>query len=164
MLIYLVGFMGCGKSTIGKKLANRLGYHFIDLDIYIEQKYMSPIAAIFQKQGEAHFRQLESKSLHEIQGFGQVIATGGGTACFYDNMDWMNRQGTTIYLELSPEALFSRLVNVKYKRPSTKDLSDEELKQFIIQKLDERKPFYEQAQLQLNAFLPELIEKIVEEI
>lgn len=164
MLIYLVGFMGCGKSTIGKKLANRLGYHFIDLDIYIEQKHMSPIAAIFQKQGEAHFRQLESKSLREIQGFGQVIATGGGTACFYDNMDWMNRQGTTIYLELSPEALFSRLVNVKYKRPSTKGLSDEELKQFIIQKLDERKPFYEQAKLKVNAFLPELIDKILEEI
>ncbi len=160
MIVYLIGFMGCGKSTLGKRVAAQLGYQFIDLDTYIEQKYMTTIHQLFEKQGEAYFREIESKSLHEINGYELVIATGGGTPCFHNNMEWMNKNGTTIYLELSNEALFSRLVGAKYKRPSVKNLDETQLKEFISTKMAERIIIYQQAQHTFNAFDVEILPKI----
>lgn len=159
-MVYLVGFMGSGKSTLGKRLAAKLGYQFIDLDTYIEQKYMFSIAELFNKYGEAYFREIETKSLREIQGYACVLSTGGGTPCFADNMSWMKGQGKTIYLELSNEALYSRLVNSRHKRPSTKALDEEGLRQFIETKMDERRATYEQAAFSINAFDPAIVEKM----
>lgn len=160
MMVYLIGFMGSGKSTLGKKIAAKLGYQFIDLDTYIEQKYMFSIAELFNKYGEAYFREIETKSLREIHSYACVLSTGGGTPCFADNMTWMKEQGKTIYLELSNEALFSRLVNARYKRPATKDLDEEGLRQFIAVKMEERRAIYEQATCTIHAFDPASLEKM----
>ena len=160
MVVYLIGFMGSGKSTIAKRLANKIGYQFIDLDVYIEQKYMFSIAELFSKYGEDYFRTLETKSLQEINNDECVIATGGGTPCFANNMELMKSRGKTIYLELSNEALYSRLVNVKHKRPATQNLDEQGLKDFITAKMQARKPIYEQASFTINAFDVQVIEKI----
>lgn len=99
MRIFLIGFMGCGKSTLGKKLATKLGYDFIDLDYQLEKQMGTSIGNYFAANGEEAFRKLESKTLKEFDyPINGVIATGGGTPCYFDNMDWMNSNGITIYM------------------------------------------------------------------
>lgn len=152
MKIFLVGFMGCGKSTKAKQLANLLNCKVIDIDaVIVEQQEMS-IADYFAAHGETAFRELES---HTLRTFDYpktcVIATGGGLPCFFDNMDWMNENGITVYLEMTPPQLVSRLQN-REKRPLLKGMDDEQLLTFIIGKLAERNVFYHQAKLSINSF------------
>src|SRR5690349_8405249 len=106
MKIFLIGFMGCGKSTMGKKLAVKLGYDFIDLDHQIEKNLGTTITAYFAENGEEAFRKLESETLKNFDyPSNSIIATGGGAPCFFDNMDWMNANGLSIYIEMPAAAL-----------------------------------------------------------
>lgn len=152
MKIFLVGFMGCGKSTKAKQLAGLLECPVIDIDaVIVEQKGMS-IADYFAAHGEAAFRQLENETLKSFDYPDTcVVATGGGLPCYFDNMDWMNEHGITIYLEMTPPQLVSRLQN-REKRPLLKGMNDEQLLTFINGKLEERNPFYRKAKLSVNAF------------
>ncbi len=152
MKVFLVGFMGCGKSTKAKQLASRLNCQVIDLDAEIVQSTGKSIAEYFELYGEEGFRQYERTILREYP-YPEtcVVATGGGLPCFFDNMDWMNANGQTIYLRMEPAQLVSRLHN-RQKRPLIKDMNDEQLLEFIKVKLQERNPFYNQAKIILNAF------------
>lgn len=152
MKIFLIGFMGCGKSTKAKQLANRLNCSVIDLDAVIVAEQGTTIAAYFEEHGEAAFRELESETLKNYNYPDTcVIATGGGLPCFFDNMEWMNANGTTVYLQMTPPQLVSRLHN-REKRPLLKGMDDEQLLAFIEVKLAERDAFYTQAKLVVNAF------------
>ena len=148
MKLFLVGFMGCGKTTFGKKLANKLAYTFIDLDKTIEASTGMSIPQYFTKFGEAAFREKESEIIKTTE-FPEnaIIATGGGSPCFFDNMDWMNANGTTVYISLSPKALASRLESATEDRPVLQGKKGEELEQFIASKLAEREPFYSKAKI-----------------
>lgn len=151
MRIFLTGFMGSGKTTLGAKLAYKLAYPFIDLDKKIEEEAGMSIREYFQLHGENAFRKLEKKVLQNTEYPGNaVIATGGGAPCFFDNMDWMNKNGITIYLSISPNALASRLEKGKDERPLIKDLNREELVSFITARLEQRNPFYKQAKFILE--------------
>jgi len=144
--------MGSGKSTIGKKLANRLGYIFLDMDREIETEQQKSIAQIFKEQGENYFRTLESDWLKKFNQTKTVISTGGGTPCFHNNMQLMKTKGKTVFLEVSPEVLSNRLFNAKQARPLLESYvhSQENLKNYITQKLTERLPVYELSDFQLN--------------
>lgn len=145
--IFLVGYMGAGKTTLGRALATTLGLPFIDLDIYIEERFRKSIAQIFAENGEEHFRRIEQSMLHEVGEFENVIiSTGGGTPCFFDNIEYMNGQGTTVYLDVPVDRLFTRLSIARSKRPLIKDKSDEELRTFIAGQLAKRAPHYSKAQ------------------
>ena len=144
--IFLIGYMGSGKTTVGKQLAKKLNLQFIDMDLFIENRYRKSISAIFEEKGEAGFREIERKALHEITDFENVvISTGGGLPCFFDNIDVMNQAGTTIYLKVSVDELAERLKNTKQKRPLIKDKNPEEMKDFITENLTKREGFYNQA-------------------
>ncbi|MFI5218490.1 MAG: shikimate kinase [Bacteroidia bacterium] len=147
MRIYLIGFMGCGKSTVGKKLAKKLGYLFVDLDEAIEQQNGKSISKIFEEEeGEKKFRTLESNTLKDISTKEEVVvATGGGTPCFNDNLQLMNETGITIYISMSHGSLFHRLAKSKAKRPLIKELSDIKLMDFIMDVLPFRDEFYSKA-------------------
>lgn len=146
MRIFLWGYMGCGKSYIGKQLANDLCYLFVDLDKYIEEKEQTEIATIFEEKGEETFRLLEKKYLHQISQLEKVvIAVGGGTPCFFDNIAQMNSCGTTIFLDLPLRSLHKRLQNCKH-RPLLRGKTAEQLKDFITTQHNERLPYYTQAQ------------------
>jgi len=139
--------MGSGKTTVGQLLATQLGYSFIDMDSYIEEKQFKTVHQIFVELGEAKFRLLEQHCLHEIADFDHVIiSTGGGAPCFFDNMKFMNENGISIYLKLSPEQLAVRLGDSHAnKRPLLEDRKGEELLRFIREGLVLREPFYSQA-------------------
>lgn len=146
MKIFLIGFMGCGKTTMAKKLATKLGYELVDLDLEIEKRVGQPIADYFAENGEEAFRKLESETLKTFNyPSNTVIATGGGAPCHFDNMEWMNKNGHTIYIKLSPLSLAKRLENGKTKRPLLKDLDQPGLIHFIENKLAARDRFYRQA-------------------
>lgn len=143
MRVYLIGYMGSGKSTAGKKLANMLGFRFIDLDNLIEEAQGITISEIFARQGEEAFRKIEQEMLATTFELSDaIIATGGGAPCFYDNMDAMNQHGLTIYIDMSPKALVSRLKGATEQRPILKGKSEEELLIFIESALKARLPFY----------------------
>lgn len=151
MRIFLIGFMGCGKSTMGKKLAVKLGYEFIDLDHQIELSIGTTIAEYFSVHGEAAFRKLESETLKTFDyPANSVIATGGGAPCFFDNIEWMNASGLSIYIEMPAAALAKRLESGKEKRPLLRDLNEAEMIEFIEKKLNEREVFYKRALLTVN--------------
>lgn len=148
MRIFLLGFMGSGKSYSGKRLAEKFGMSFIDLDDYIEEKEGRTIREIFEKEGEGYFRKVEKECLYEMgEKEMTIISTGGGTPCFFDNIKWMNENGVTVFLETSVEVLSNRLFDEMQKRPLLKNFSKEELKNFIEKKLEERNPFYHQTQI-----------------
>ena len=149
MRIFLIGFMGSGKSYTGKRLAAALGYDFYDLDALIEAQEGCKIAAIFEEKGEARFRELEQQTLHRTADWEDVvISCGGGTPCFYDNMEWMSARGITIWLDPAVETVLSRLQRKPHKRPLLAGLETEaQWMEFIERKLEERRPFYEKAQL-----------------
>lgn len=148
-LIFICGFMGCGKTTQGKKLAKEMGYYFIDLDDYISNKYDNTITDLFQEVGEDEFRKIESISLQECinDNMKALIATGGGTPCFNNNMDLMKANGKVIYLKMEPEALYNRLFNAKNERPLIKDKANEEMLLYIENLLKVREPFYSKADI-----------------
>lgn len=144
--IFLVGFMGSGKSHVGIKLADYLYCPFTDLDQQIEALTKKSIRQIFAENGEAWFRLLERRALHNtLYKTPGIIATGGGTPCFFDNMEWMNKRGVVIFLDPSEEVLHQRLWKGRTKRPLLNGLSSEELQSFIQKKMKERRPFYEKA-------------------
>ena len=108
--IILIGYMGSGKTTLGKALSKDLGLPFFDLDWYIENRFCRTVSQLFAERGEDGFRQLERAMLHEVAEFENVvIAAGGGTPCFFDNIDYMNHQAQTVYLKTTPEVLFKHL-------------------------------------------------------
>jgi shikimate kinase len=151
MKIFLIGFMGSGKTTFGKKLASSLDYPFFDLDHQIEASVNQPIPQYFAAQGEESFRKLEKQTLQEYAYPEDcVVSCGGGSPCYFDNMDWMNENGLTIYLEMPVSALAGRLEKGKHKRPLLKDLDQIGLLQFIEGKLAERLPFYSKAKLTVS--------------
>ena len=140
--------MGCGKSTLGRKLAQRLNLCFIDLDKYIEERNFRTIPSIFAEEGEEGFRLREKNALEEIAEFENlVVATGGGAPCFFDNMELMNRTGITLYLAPPVSELVERLLKSKNERPLIKGKSREELTRFIDENLKRRAPFYEKASI-----------------
>lgn len=151
MTVFLIGFMGAGKTTLGKKLAPKLQCTFIDVDQVLEQREGIPIRDIISEHGEPYFRQKESETLRSIELTNRVISTGGGTPCYYDNMIWMNAHGITLYLNVSEKVIYSRLKTAnREQRPLLRDLNNEELRDFIHNKIEERRTFYEQAQLSLD--------------
>jgi shikimate kinase len=146
MKYFLVGFMGCGKTTWSRKLATKLGYEFIDLDHVLEAKAGMSIAEYFSSFGEDAFRELESEVLKQTDyPENVVISTGGGLPCFFDHMSWMNTNGQTLYIKLSPKTLADRLENSKTVRPVLQGKQGEELVGFIAAKLAEREGYYLQA-------------------
>lgn len=150
--IFLTGYMGAGKTTLGKALARKLNLQFVDLDWYIEERFHKTVGELFQERGEDGFREIERNMLHEVAAFENVVvSTGGGAPCFYDNMQFMNEVGKTVFLDVTPEVLFKRLRVAKHQRPILQGKNDEELKEFIIQALHKRAPFYHQAQYVFNA-------------
>jgi shikimate kinase len=146
--VFLIGFMGCGKSTFGRKLAEELNWDFVDLDDYIEFQEKSSIPEIFRDKGEAYFRSLESKAVEESSKWKRtIISTGGGTPCFNDNISSINNIGLSVYIKLSPEVLKSRLEGEKFKRPLIANLSDIEMLSFIQLKLSDRSSDYSKSKI-----------------
>ena len=144
--VFLVGYMGVGKTTIGKLLSVELGMEFIDLDKYIEKRYRKSIPELFEKKGEAGFSKIECEMLREIATFQNVlISTGGGAPCFFDNMDLMNKMGVTIYIKASVDQLVSRLLASKNVRPLVQNKTPDELREFVKQHLAQRQVYYSKA-------------------
>lgn len=143
--------MGAGKTTLGKVLAQKMGLTFYDLDEYIEDRFHRTIPQIFAESGEGGFRDLERRMLHEVAEFEDVIIScGGGTPCFFDNMDYMNTCGETVFLNASPEALKAHLLMGKTQRPLIQGKSPEELLDFIKDSLQKRLPYYKKAKHTLS--------------
>lgn len=164
MKIFLIGYMGCGKSTLGRKLSASLNLTFIDLDTFLEEKYFKTIPQIFAEEGEAAFRSKERKVLEEVSAFDDVIvATGGGAPCFFDNMDLMNAAGFCVFLDVATDSLVSRLIHAKTERPLIKGKSPEELREFIEAMMQKRRPFYEKARyiLKGSEILPDQVIELV---
>jgi shikimate kinase len=148
MRVYLIGFMGCGKSHTGRRLAAMLECSFIELDQWIAEAAGMDIPTIFAQKGEAWFRQQEQRALHRTAEYASaIISCGGGTPCFFDNMAWMNRQGVTVYLETPTALLLSRLRPGAGQRPLLAGLDEAGLAAFIEDKLRVRAPYYQQAQV-----------------
>jgi shikimate kinase len=151
-LIYLIGFMGSGKSTLGRHLAKALGWNFIDLDDHFENKFRTTVPLYFKEFGERGFRDAERAALLDMENENRaVIAAGGGTPCFFDNMDFMNQTGITVYMKVTPEELAKRLSEAKTVRPLVQGKTGEELIAYIRGKLAEREPFYGKAQIIADA-------------
>lgn len=152
MKVFLIGFMGSGKTTIGKKLANYLKYDFVDLDKFIEARAGMSILDYFAAHGEHAFREMEREVLQNtVYAENVIIATGGGAPCYSDNMEWMNNNGRVAYLSLPPKALANRLENSTADRPLIKHLKGDELVNFITEKLNEREIFYNQSKFVVSA-------------
>lgn len=152
MRIFLIGFMYCGKTTIGKKLSKLLGYEFIDTDSYIENKLNKSVTEIFAQEGECFFREQESLCLQELsQRENVVISTGGGLPCFNNNMDKIKEIGKSIYLKLTSTQILSRAEKSKRPRPLLANKNSEEKLQYITSTLQEREKFYLQADVCISA-------------
>jgi len=147
-IVYIIGFMGSGKTTAGKKLASLLGWSFIDLDKKIEDHTEKTIPEIFSQNGENYFRGIEAQLLRK-QNYctDTVISTGGGTPCHSENMDFMVETGLTVYLKLTPSELKSRLSGSKGERPLIKGLDKEKLQSFIEEKLADREKWYDRSDI-----------------
>ena len=149
--IFLIGYMGAGKTTLGKVLSQRMDFSYIDTDHAIERRYRKKVSDIFAGEGEARFREMEHRMLCEVSEIEKVvISTGGGLPCFNDNMEVMKRLGITVYLEASSEELATRLQTSRTIRPVLQDRTGAELIEFIRENLNKRSPFYEQAMIRFN--------------
>lgn len=152
MRVYLVGFMSAGKTTIGYQLSRALNMPFVDTDQYIINKYKKTVQEIFNEHGEEYFRELEKSALHDSFHIpNAVISTGGGTPCFFDNIDQMNKNGMTFYLKLPQESILNRLQKSMRDRPLIKDKNEEELKQVIHDLFETRRKYYEKAYYAVDA-------------
>ncbi len=149
---FLIGYMGSGKTTLGRAVSARTGVRFIDLDDYIEQREGCTIREIFATRGEAAFRDIERQALAEVCAMTDtLVACGGGTPCFGDNMEVMNSRGLTVYLDAPHSSLLSRLKEGRAARPLIASLSDDELGEFITTQLDRRLPYYTRATLSFDS-------------
>lgn len=159
-IIFISGFMGCGKTTQGKKLAKEMGYFFIDLDDYISSKYENTITDLFKEVGEDEFRNIETEALQECirDNFKALIATGGGTPCFNNNMDLMIANGKVVYLKMTAEELYNRLFNAKNERPLIKDKANEEMLLYIENLLKTREVYYNKAHVITSGVTVDIID------
>ena len=174
MKLFLIGYMGSGKSTVGRLLAEKLKCSFVDVDYFIENRYHQTISKIFEERGEAGFREIEHRVLLEISNYEKVVvSTGGGLPCFFNNMELMNQTGTTIYLKENIDELIKRLNSNKQNRPLIKEKNPEELRDFIETNLKIREPFYNKAKFiievkkcsvkhEINQWIEELIIQITD--
>ncbi len=164
--VFLIGYMGAGKTTLGQILANRLGLAFLDLDRYIEKQEGKSISRIFADSGETAFRRIESKALRSISKLkGIIVATGGGCPCFADNMDYMNACGYTIYLRWEARELAERLqADRKNERPLLAGLDATALSDFVVQGLSKREASYHQAQFCVSGTESEMLRQMTQEL
>ena len=154
--VFLIGYMGAGKTTLGKAFARAMGLTFVDLDWYIEERFHKTVSQIFAERGEEGFRELEKRMLHEASDFENVvISVGGGTPCFFDNMEYMNQVGETVFLDVDNKVLFRRLKVAKQQRPLLANKTDDELMAFIQEALEKRLPHYTKAKHVVNGELLE---------
>ena len=159
--IILIGYMGAGKTTVGKQLADDLGLMFYDLDWYITSRMHRTVAQIFEEGGEEGFRKMEYNMLHEVAEFENVVLScGGGTPCFFDNMDYLNQQGETVYLKATPEVLYAHLKMGKTVRPLLLNKTPEEVEAFVKEQLAQREPYYLKAKHVLDVNLLDSYDKI----
>ncbi|MBR6333221.1 MAG: shikimate kinase [Bacteroidales bacterium] len=159
--IIIIGYMGAGKTTVGKALSKETGFPFYDLDWYIESRMRKSVSQLFAERGEEGFRKIEHAMLHEVAEFEDVIIScGGGTPCFFDNMDYLNQQGHTVYLKAEPEVLRYHLQLGKGVRPLLQGKSPDELLDFITKQLAQREPFYSKARHILDVNKLDSYEKI----
>ena len=164
MRIFLIGFMGCGKTHWGRQMSQKLQVPFFDLDQMIEERESKSITEIFAELGEEYFRMIEKDVLYIVTESHDsfVMACGGGAPCFFNNIDYMKSRGTTVWINCSTDCLYNRLVREKAKRPLIQNIPDSELKSYIVKKYSDRKIFYQQADVILpldDLSLEALIEK-----
>lgn len=159
--IILIGYMGAGKTTVGRRLAKDMGLMFYDLDWYITSRMHRTVAQIFEESGEEGFRRIERNMLHEVAEFEDVaISCGGGTPCFFDNMDYLNSRGETFYLKASPDVLYAHLKMGKSVRPLLLGKTPAEVEAFVRAQLLEREPFYSKAKHVLDVSVLDTTDKI----
>ena len=159
--IILIGYMGAGKTTVGRALAKELAVPFYDLDWYIESRRHKSVPQLFEELGEEAFRKIEYNMLHEVAEFEDVvISCGGGTPCFFDNMDYMNRQAQVVYLKADTSVLIDHLRMARVERPILKGKTGEQLATFIQEHVSEREPYYNKAQYIFDVSLMDNYEKI----
>ena len=159
--IVLLGYMGAGKTTVGHQLAASLGLPFYDLDWYIQMRFHRTVEQLFQERGEEGFREIERNMLHEVAEFENVvISCGGGTPCFFDNMEYLNSNAETVYLKAEPEVLALHLKMGKVVRPLIKGKTDDELLCFIRESLEKQKKYYLQAKHVFDVSLLDNYDKI----
>lgn len=165
MKIFLIGFMGSGKTHWGQLLSQKLKFRFFDLDEQVVASEGKEMNEIFSEKGEEYFRLLEKDTLHIITESHDsfVMACGGGSPCYFNNIDYMNRSGTTVWINTPVDVLFQRLILEKDKRPLIRGLSDQQLKGFIIKKFSDRKIYYEQADVIIDEE-PVMLDKLIEKI
>lgn len=150
--IFLIGYMGSGKTTLGRGVESRAHVSFIDLDDYIEEREGMTVSEIFNARGEDGFRKAERECLAELAAKENLlVACGGGTPCFFDNMEVMNNSGTTVWLDASVDKLHARLAEARSKRPLIAGKNDDELREFIVDSLEKRRPFYSRAKYRFCA-------------
>ena len=150
--IYIVGYMGAGKTTAARRLAQRLGWEVADTDALFEEKYKISVNDFFNKYDEPLYRKLESEVLKSTESMENVVvSTGGGTACYFDNMEWMNQHGLTVFMRISPQAAVDRVIHSRHKRPLVEGKSEEELTEFVNKHYASRLPFYEQAKITVKS-------------
>ena len=163
--LFLVGFMGSGKTTLGRALSKDLSLTFIDMDQYIEGRFHRTVSQLFSERGEEGFRKLERNMLHEIcEVEDVVVATGGGVPCFFDNMQYMNERGVTVWLNVPPSVIHTRLLISRSKRPLVAAMPEEELLGYIVSSLAEREPYYSRAACVFDGSLLENREQIVKSV
>ncbi len=149
--VFLIGYMGCGKSTIGRYIAKDMGWRFIDMDDFVEKQIGCSISQFFADKGEDEFRKAEAQALKNLASeHNAIIATGGGAPCHFDNIDVMRAAGLTIYIKVEPQVLAARLKDAKNQRPLLAGKSDDELLDFISSQLKSREPFYSKAEMSVD--------------
>lgn len=159
--ITLIGYMCAGKTIVGKALAKSLGRTFYDLDWYVEERFRKKIPEIFAECGEEKFRDMEHRMLHEVAEFENIVLScGGGTPCFYDNMDYLNGVSETVYLKASPQTLCDHIAMSRGERPLLKGKSPEELRDFVERQLEVRAPFYEKARYVVDINVLDTFDKV----
>lgn len=166
--IFIIGFMGSGKSFTGKRLASRIGYKFYDIDKLFEDKYHFTINDFFEKFGESAFRKLERDLLTSTESLeNTVISTGGGTPCYFDNMDYIRETGISVYLRMPPEKIMARLKQSRKPRPLIKNLEGDSLLEKIRELLGEREKYYLQADIIVDAVFiepAEIVNRIIQQL
>lgn len=159
--IIIIGYMGAGKTTVGRALSKAIGVPFYDLDWYIEQRMRRSVRQLFDERGEEGFRRVERNMLHEVAEFEEVILScGGGTPCFFDNMEYLNRQGETVYLKAAPDVLYAHLRMGRAVRPLLLGKTPDEVRAFIQEQLAAREPYYYKAKHVIDVSLLDNRQKI----
>ncbi|MFH1005316.1 MAG: shikimate kinase [Bacteroidota bacterium] len=152
MKLFLIGYMGSGKSSVGRRLSEKLKMDFIDFDDHIEKEYGKTITEIFDTEGEEKFRELEHQHLKTFLKKNNIIVSlGGGTPCYHNNIELINENSISVYIEMSVDALVKRLAKAKNKRPLIRDMNEFDLKFFIESNLKKRIPIYRKAHISINA-------------